>query len=367
MAIDRRTLIASLGAAVAQALAGGLARAATPTLFAGARTDAAGKASLALFDSTGAELFATELPGRGHDMARAPDGATLVVFARRPGNWAIVVDRTGQVRHTILSSPGRHFFGHGVFTPDGRLLHATENDFDGGRGVIGVYDATDGFRRLGEFPSNGIGPHDVARMPGRDLLAVANGGIQTHPSTGRDILNRDTMAPNLSLVDGSGTVRASFDLGPRLHRSSIRHIAVAGDGAIAFGCQFEGDPDDAPSLVGLVSPDGAVRLFDTPEDDLAALANYVGAVSFDCEDRVVAAACPRGGRVAFWDRDGRYLGSRRHPDGCGIAAAPPEAGLFVITSGNAGVRLVTPSRTELARLGGSELDRWVWDNHLRVV
>ena len=41
---------------------------------------------------------------------------------------------------TIPSIEGRHFFGHGVFSPDGKLLYATENDFEAARGVIGVYD-----------------------------------------------------------------------------------------------------------------------------------------------------------------------------------------------------------------------------------
>ena len=36
------------------------------------------------------------------------------------------------------------------------------------RGVIGVYDATDGFRRIGEFDTYGIGPHEMLLTPDGD-------------------------------------------------------------------------------------------------------------------------------------------------------------------------------------------------------
>ena len=85
------------------------------------------------------------------------------MFARRPSNWAAVVDRgTGRVRLVVTTPPERHFFGHGVFSPDGRLLYATENragidDPDAGAGVLGIYDAGAGYRRVGERPTHGSG------------------------------------------------------------------------------------------------------------------------------------------------------------------------------------------------------------------
>ena len=42
------------------------------------------------------------------------------------------------------------------------MLYATENDFEGARGMIGIYDVTARFKRIGEFPSHGLGPHDLA-------------------------------------------------------------------------------------------------------------------------------------------------------------------------------------------------------------
>src|SRR5690606_30895384 len=107
-------------------------------------------------------------------------------FARRPGTFALVIDVVhGRILYRIASAESRHFYGHGAFSSDGRLLYATENDFAGERGVIGIYDAADGYRRAGEIPSYGIGPHELRLLADGTTLAVANGGILTRPDLPR--------------------------------------------------------------------------------------------------------------------------------------------------------------------------------------
>ena len=103
---------------------------------------------------------AFDLPDRGHDVTWSPVTGQAVVFARQPGTFAVIFDATGRSAPQTLSSvPGRHFFGHGAFSPDGRLLYATENDFDNARAVVGVYDVGGGFARIGEFDTQGVGAH----------------------------------------------------------------------------------------------------------------------------------------------------------------------------------------------------------------
>ncbi len=102
---------------------------------------------------------------------------------------------------TIQSVAGRHFFGHGVFSPDGALLYATENDFDNAAGMVGIYDARSGFARIGEFPTHGVGPHELLLLGDGRTIAIANGGIETHPDFGRAKLNLPTMKPSFVLVD----------------------------------------------------------------------------------------------------------------------------------------------------------------------
>ena len=125
---------------------------------------------------------------------------------------------------TISSAEGRHFFGHGVFSPDGALLYATENDFDNAAGMVGVYDATDGFRRIGEFPTHGVGPHELLLMADGRTLAIANGGIETHPDYGRAKLNISTMKPSFVLIDRcDGDLTGSMNWRAGQHQLSIRH------------------------------------------------------------------------------------------------------------------------------------------------
>lgn len=83
----------------------------------------------------------------------------------------------GAVRQTLMSPPGHHVYGHAAYSADGAHLYVTENACDDAEpGVLGVYDATDGYRPLGGLPTQGIGPHEVRLMPEGRTLAVANGG-----------------------------------------------------------------------------------------------------------------------------------------------------------------------------------------------
>ncbi|WP_349369179.1 DUF1513 domain-containing protein [Salinarimonas sp.] len=367
MAIDRRSFLAGLGLAVGTALAGGSARAAAPVYVSCAQA-ADGTQRVCAFTGAGALLFSTALPERGHDVAARPGSRDLVVFARRPGDWMAVVDReSGAVRRVVLAVEGRHFYGHGAFSADGRLLYATENRIASGTGALGVYDCAAGYARIGEIASGGIGPHDLAFLPGAERIVVANGGIRTHPDSGREMLNAGALEPSLALVRAkTGEVEETLDLGRDLADLSIRHLAVARDGAVVFGCQWAGDPLAAPPLVGIREPGGRVRLLDMPLDDLISLDNYVGSVALDPAGEILCATSPRGSIAAFFARrSGRYLGRRRLSDVCGAAAGPAE-GTFLLTSGNDGVALARVVDRDLAALG-TELARTVWDNHvLRV-
>ncbi|MCB8823247.1 DUF1513 domain-containing protein [Microvirga rosea] len=365
--IDRRSFLGALGAAVAGSFYPRRAYAAGERpLFVSACFAGENAASVAVFSLDGEMLFNTRLPDRGHDIALRPASSDLVVFARRPGNWAAIVDRmSGEVRQVVTSPEGRHFYGHGVFSADGALLYATENHVAAGDGVLGIYDARNGYRRVGEMPSFGVGPHDLAYLPGNRHIVVANGGIRTNPQTGREILNKDQMEPSLAIVDPSSeSVLLKVDLGPDLKGLSIRHLAVSPRGETLFGCQFTGDDTEMPALVGTLMPDGKSRFLEMPDDALDAMRNYVGSVALDASGTFAAATSPVGNTIAFWNLDtGRFLGRRRMSDVCGVVAAPMD-GVFLATSGNSGVSLAPVAQDQLKSLGGTELGRWVWDNHV---
>lgn len=314
----------------------------------------------ALVSERGELIASVALPDRGHDIAFAPDGGRAVAFARQPGNFAVVFDPTGRVAPQTLVSPAdRHFFGHGAFSPDGRLLYATENDFDAAQGVIGIYDVGAGFTRLGEFPTYGTGPHEMLLLPDGQSFVVANGGIETHPDYGRSELNLETMDPSIAFIDArDGSLIGQMRLDAGLHQLSIRHMAVDATGKVWFGCQFRGAPTDRPQLVGYATRDGDIRLVELPPETLDGLRNYIGSVAVSADGARVAVSSPEGGRVLVLDA-GRGTLSRALDlaNGCGIA--PAGAG-FAASSGTG----------ELVGLDGEALAGrqfgFNFDNHLRL-
>ncbi len=368
MGIDRRQLLAALAAAIScsAASAKGWAAGMPKSIYVSCRNSLDGQSSAAVFSAEGEELFATNLPARGHDVVKRPLAREIVVFARRPGNWAVVLDLDRSViGHTILARHDRHFYGHGAFSADGHLLLATENNALTGDGLIGLYDATDRYRRIGELGSRGIGPHDLKLLADGRTLVVANGGLRTLPESGREVLNRNDMRPNLAFLDVShDETLGVLELAEDYRALSIRHLAVASDRSVLFGCQYEGEGLDLPPLVGKAA-DGKVRLLDMPELELAAMANYVGSVALDNDEDVLAATSPRGGSVALFDRrSGEFLTRIDMSDVCGVAESG--AGALLLSSGNAGLRTLRLEEELLASpLSGSE--RWVWDNHLRRI
>lgn len=226
--------------------------------------------------------FQIPLPARGHAAAAHPRRPEAVAFARRPGTYAIVIDCiTGQEKARLESRPGRHFYGHGTFSLDGSLLFTTENDYEAGRGRIGIWDARNGYTRIDEWGSGGVGPHDIKRLPGTDTLVVANGGIDTHPDTGRTKLNIATMAPKLAYID-EGAVVEMAKLPQEMHKNSIRHLAVSQLGAVAFGMQWQGD-QTPQALVGTHQRGRAISLMTAPAEQVRHLDGYIGSVAYSAD------------------------------------------------------------------------------------
>ena len=366
MAIDRRAALGLLAGGLAAPLLPRPLRAARAVpLWLSARAGEDGGYSVSGFRRSGAAAFDLELPGRGHSFAVSPDGRAAVHFARRPGEFALAIDLArGVVSGTFAPPEDRRFQGHGAFCPDGRLLYASENDFEAARGAIGIYAAAGGYARVGELPSHGIGPHEIVALPDGVTLAVANGGIATHPDMPRVKLNLPDMAPSLCLVDRrSGALLGEYRLDAALNRLGIRHLAVGRNGAVAAAMQYEGPRGDVVPLVAL-HREGGMRLLKAPDSVLRAMRQYCGGVAFDTGGRVVAASAPRGNVVSFWDAGtGAWLSCAPVPDGSGIAPAG-RPGEFIATSGRGGAFLIDARSGAARPLGGRFLQAGRWDNHL---
>lgn len=332
--IDRRSFVRAAGIAFLASLSDRAA-------FALQRSDAVyatgyrspdGAFGLALMSEKGEFIDGIDLPGRIHGLGYSVATGKAVAFARRPGTFALVVDTRRDTGPVIISAAeGRHFYGHGSFSPDGRRLYASENDFDGNRGVIGVYDATDGFRRIEEFSAYGIGTHDMTVSDDGRTLIIANGGIETHPDFGRTKLNLDRMEPSLALVDArDGRLIERHVLPTPLRQLSTRHLSTMATGKIWFACQYEGPRNELPPLVGSFSKGEEIRFATLPEDITVGLGNYVGAIAVNRRDGLVGLASPKNGLSVTLDAEtGVVVGSTKLPDAAGIA---PAAHGFVVST-----------------------------------
>jgi hypothetical protein len=226
---------------------------------------------------------------------------------------------------------GRHFFGHGLFSADGALLYTTENDFENAAaGVIGVHDAANGYRRIGEFPSFGIDPHDMVLLADGHTLCIANGGIVTHPDFGRAKLDLAAMQPSIAFVDSRhGTLVASHEPPAQLRRLSLRHLAADNKGRVWFGAQWEGEEDGEPPLIGHATPDGGLVFADLQRQMMASLRNYVGSVAAMPDGGAIAFTSPTGGTMLIMDASSGNVSKRDIVRVCGVAGS---SGGFVTSS-----------------------------------
>lgn len=303
----------------------------------------------------GVVRFALPIPARGHAAAAHPHRAEAVAFARRPGRFAVVIDCATGRRVADLASPDdRHFYGHGAFSSDGRLLYTTENAYDIPDGRLGVWDAADGYRRVGEIASGGIGPHEIIRLPDGGF-AVANGGVQTHPDYDRANLNVPTMRPNLTYLSPAGEIVEQVEPPAALHMASIRHVAADASGLVALALQWEGDPRAAVPLAATHRRGEALSLLDHPRT--AGLRQYGGSVAIAGDGREIAVTGPKGGTILYFDAaTGAPAGADSLPEASGVAR--DGNGLAITLAGGIGYRFA--GRTELRQIAGD----WTWDNHL---
>jgi hypothetical protein len=362
MAISRRSFLAKASLLLGSATISYMpANAVESHSYASAFTDLNDQHFVGLFSSAGKLIKSHKTPSRGHAATFSKDGRLAVFFARRPGTWMLVLEvLTGTVLAEIESVSGRHFYGHGVFNQDQSLLFATENDYENARGVIGVYDVLQNFKRVHELPSYGVGPHELALLSDGQTLVVANGGIETHPDYGRIKLNLETMSSRLTYINTVSGQELAHVLPPN-HKLSLRHLAVNHIDEVVVGAQFQGGGEkDYPLIFRHKQGETLKALSGQPLKNLRQLDNYIASVTFSPDGQQVVSSSPRGDRVSIWDVNTGWLDDIKVPDVGGIAQTSL-ANHVLLSSGNGRLYLLSLLNNELKELP-SHTHRW--DNHL---
>ena len=307
---------------------------------------------------------------RGHSIiTHALKSNCLLAFPRRPGDTCLEVNLgTDEVSQAFTCNQQRHLFGHGCFSADGQVLFTTEANLKTGYGVIGVRDAKT-YQLLTEFPSGGIGPHDIKLMSGGQSLAVANGGILTHPQSGRKKLNLDSMHSSLTLVDTNNGSLEDIWL-PTESKASARHIDVAADGTIAIALQVQRSAmshDGVVPLAAVLKPDTSVTPLAEPVPVITAMNDYAGSVAINDKTRIAGFTSPRGNLAAFWNIDsGGFVTHYVLHDVCGIAISA-DSKFFIVSNSHGAVRYLDGASMQEDKSMRQHYAAVHWDNHLTAI
>lgn len=347
-----------------------LANTASGPRYLGASANKSGHYYLQAVDANGAIAWQQRLPSRGHSFALSPDQRRLAVIARRPGDWLLLIDvQTGELLSKQQSAANRHFYGHGVFSKDGRFFYTPENDISSGQGKIGVRDAEQGFAPVQEFDAFGIGPHELALLDDDTTLVIAIGGIQTHPDTGRAKLNLDSMQASLLYLNRhNGERLQQLPVAAPWQQNSLRHLAVGQENQIVSVLQYQGSHREQPPLIALHRRGQTqLQMLSAPTEIQKRMKNYCGSVCFEASGQQFAVSSPRGNLLTFWDgSSARYLGHCEVADGCGLSRTE-RPGEFLISSGRGDLYRYDLAESRPQLLHAHQQNKIFWDNHLLFV
>lgn len=334
---------------------------------ASAFTDNNGAHYMAVSDTKGQLHWSVPLPARAHAPLIHPSHGVIAIVARRPGFFIDIINvSTGQRLNRIEPLAEHHFYGHGLFSSDGRLLITQENHYPSGGGKIFVREWQTG-KVVHEWSSYGIGPHE-SHLLNDEVLVVANGGLKTHPDNDRRILNLDDMMPNIAFISlKDGTLIHRIEHKDTHHQLSIRHLAVNDKQQVAFGCQHNGPAWEDMPLVGVLlqNEEASVHYLPMPEAIRQEFKQYCGSVCFDASGEILAVSSPRGGLVAYWHLPSlSFLASEHYRDVCGLTSTKNRHE-FYLTTGR-GQLIKTNPVADVSELI-QKFDNKKWDNHLERI
>lgn len=312
-----------------------------------------GDYEVVISDGASGPVSRLPIPDRGHGVAVSTVSSHAVIFARRPGSYAMVFDyASGNMEKLILASKNRHFYGHGVYSLDGQWLYATEGVHATSQGHIGVYDTANGYQKVEEFTGFGLGPHEVIVMAD-GTLAVAVGGVHTD---GRRPQNLDSMLPSLTYLSAAGEILEQAMLADR--HKSIRHLAHDGDKIVLTGQQYRGEPDEHVSLVAIHQRGRPMTELAGEPEDWARFNHYIASIA--ASRTHIVATSPRGNCYGIWDKSSaELLQINALPDASGVVVKNDD---FFVSSGAGYVVRINSQLEKTRYMSGIQ-----WDNHWSVI
>ena len=304
---------------------------------------------------------------RGHGLCQNPaKPEQVVMFSRRPGTEGIRLNTlTNKQDGSFVGANDRHMHGHGCYSADGQLLYCAETKISTGEGKITVRDAST-LEQVNEFSSFGIGPHEIKLMPDGKTLVIANGGLLTHPDSGREILNLETMRSTLSYIDARTGKLISEHLVAE-PKASIRHLDVASDGTVAIALQVQRKAmtgNELTPLAAVHKQGQEIKLFEGPEALMVKLNDYMGSTVIHNDTRIAAFTSPKGDLAMFWHLDDlSFQGYHSFHDVCGLAVSQDNK-YFILSNSTGKIRQINARTLKIDKQKSLNFPNISWDNHM---
>lgn len=293
-----------------------------------------------------------------HGMTTMPGKPHIAALFEKRGPSACVVDLVRRkVIQPLEAGPGRMFYGHGAYSPDGALVYSVEIKTDTHEGVLTARD-TRTFEPKFEIPTFGDNPHDCVLLDDQKTLAITNGGGPL--GTRKD--------PSVTFLDlgAMKLVEKHTFSDPKVNAG---HIAIAqnGDFAVVSAPRDGLDPASSPGALHLRKGRRKIERVKQPERITARMLSESLSVAIHEPTRVVAVTNPYSDFVSFWNLDtNKHLKSYDWVSTRGVAVTLDER-YFVFSQGKEGsLVFVDPTTLELVeggfkesrRFSGSHIHTW---------
>lgn len=224
-----------------------------------------------------------------HGFTTKPGSPHIAAVFEKRGPGAALLDLAEmRLIGRIRALPGRHYYGHGVFSRDGEHLFVVEIDLETRAGLLSVRE-TNSYREIYAFPTYGDRPHDCVLIDDGKVLVITNGGGNLGSKS----------EPCVTYVDV-----ASRKLLEKIHFSDPKinagHVAIRRDGALAVvSAPRDGlPPETSFGGITLRSPKRKPERMRGPN---RVMDKVIGeALSVVMYEDTVAVTNPLGGIVTFW-------------------------------------------------------------------
>jgi hypothetical protein len=248
--------------------------------------------SLSLVDEEGRLARTLPLDFPFHGFAPDPTNVARVALFQKKGSGACEIDLVaGKVLRPIETTGDRLFYGHGVFSADGRVLYSTETVVKTQEGLIVVRDGRS-LAVVGELPSHGKNPHDCLLLDDGKTLAITNGG---------GTLDDSASPPNVAFVDIASTKLLERVTFPDA-RINAGHLAVTrARDLVVVSAPRKGLPDTEHGGVTIRPRGAAARTMTEPAATIAKLVGETLSVAVHEQSGVAATTTPDGNVLVFWN------------------------------------------------------------------